>query len=73
MGERLLRLGEVADRLGISKATVYRWLEGGRLPARRAIGENTVGILESELTEWLRSRPVVGTRPGGDVDEDADE
>lgn len=73
MSERLLRVQEVADRLGVARVTVYRWWQDGTLPVpRRRIGGNSVGVLESELTDWLRSRPVVAgvTRGGGDGEPD---
>ena len=34
--EESLSVGEIAQYLGVSAKTVYRWLRNGRLPARRA-------------------------------------
>ncbi|MET9222358.1 helix-turn-helix domain-containing protein [Streptomyces sp. NPDC003300] len=35
MGVNVLRVKEVADRLRVHPATVYRWIADGRLPAVR--------------------------------------
>ncbi len=34
-GERWLSVDEIAQHLGISKETVYRWLEKGKIPSHR--------------------------------------
>lgn len=51
--EPWLSVEEIAAHLGISKETVYRWLEKGRVPAHR------VGKLwkfkTAEVDEWVRS------------------
>jgi excisionase family DNA binding protein len=48
---RLLRPSEVCARLGISKATFYRAVERGDLPALRVLGQ--IRVDENELREWL--------------------
>ena len=49
--ERWLSVEEIAAHLGISKETVYRWLDRGKVPAHR------VGRLwkfkASEVDEWV--------------------
>lgn len=49
--EKWLSVEEIADHLGISKETVYRWLEKGKIPAHR------VGKLwkfrTSEVDAWV--------------------
>lgn len=51
--EPWLSVEEIAAHLGVSKETVYRWLEKGRIPAHR------VGKLwkfkTAEVDEWVRS------------------
>ncbi|MBK8202632.1 MAG: helix-turn-helix domain-containing protein [Bdellovibrionales bacterium] len=51
--EPWLSVEEIATHLGVSKETVYRWLEKGRVPAHR------VGKLwkfkTTEVDEWVRS------------------
>ena len=52
MTEKWLSVEEIAEHLGISKETVYRWLERKRIPAHR------VGKLwkfkASEVDEWVK-------------------
>lgn len=50
---RVLRIGELAERLGISRVTIWRWERAGRLPPKRQIGPNVVGWLQSEIDEWF--------------------
>lgn len=51
-GDRWLSVEEIAQYLGISKETVYRWLEKKRIPAHR------VGKLwkfkPSEIDDWVK-------------------
>lgn len=51
LGERWLSVEEIAAHLGVSKETVYRWLEVGKVPSHR------VGRLwkfrASEVDEWV--------------------
>jgi len=50
--ERWLSVEEIAAHLGISKETVYRWLEKDKIPAHR------VGRLwkfkASEVDQWVK-------------------
>ena len=58
-GERALRWRDVSERLGgISKTTIYEMVERWELPPPRRITPRFAGWLETELTAWLRGRPV---------------
>jgi excisionase family DNA binding protein len=50
--ERLLRPREVANRLAVSRSTVYRWFWEGRLKGVK-LNSGTVRILESSVSEKL--------------------
>jgi prophage regulatory protein len=63
MAERLLRTGEVLDRVGLGRTTVWRLERAGDFPARRRIGNGTVAWLESEVEEWIQGRPVANPDP----------
>lgn len=54
--ERWLSVEEIAAHLGVSKETVYRWLE--KKDEKRQIPANRIGRLwkfkASEVDEWVR-------------------
>jgi putative resolvase len=50
--DRLIKPREVAQRLAVSRSTVYRWFWEGRLRGIKMEG-GTVRILESALKEKL--------------------
>jgi excisionase family DNA binding protein len=51
---KLLRISEAAERLNVSRASVYRWIEDGRLPAVQLGGRGSpLRVPAAELEEWL--------------------
>jgi prophage regulatory protein len=71
--ERFLDFGEVHDRTGLSRATIWRREKSGDFPRRRLLGANRVGWLESEIAQWQASRPIAGgRRPSQKIGEDRD-
>ncbi len=50
--DRLLRPREVAERLAVSRSTVYRWFWEGKLKGVKLAG-GTVRILESAVTQKI--------------------
>lgn len=53
---RVLRLPEVASRLGVSHDTVRRMVRDGRFPAPLEIARRSIGWLEADLDAWLAER-----------------
>jgi excisionase family DNA binding protein len=52
--ERYLTLPEIAERLKVSRATVYRWIKNEELVAIKFANE--FRITESDLKDFLESR-----------------
>jgi excisionase family DNA binding protein len=51
--ERWLSVVEIAEHLGISKETVYRWLDKGKIPSNKVGKQWKFKI--SEVDEWVKS------------------
>jgi len=62
--EALLRLPEVARRVGLGRSTIDRMIRAGRFPRPRRIGQSAVAWLQSEIVAWMVERPAVGTQSG---------
>ena len=52
-------LRTVAQKTGLSRATIYRYMARGNFPYRRKVGPGRVAWLASEVIEWSLSRPVI--------------
>jgi len=53
---RILRLPEVIDRVGLRRASIYVHMSQGSFPKAIAIGSRAVGWLEHEIEAWLKAR-----------------
>lgn len=53
--DRLIRLRDVAQRVGLSKATIYRKLRAGAFPKPVTIGGTAVRWRESAIDGWIAS------------------
>lgn len=60
---RMLRLRQVLDRVGLSRATIYNRIAAGTFPKAINLGGQSVGWLESEVIDWLEAR--IAASPGG--------
>lgn len=57
--ERVLRTKHVVAMTGLSRMTIYRLEQARQFPPRRRITAGTTGWFQSEVLEWLRTRPQV--------------
>ena len=57
MKDRFLLDPEVEQMTGLSKVTRWRGEKDGTFPKRRQISPGRVAWLESEVVEWMKSRP----------------
>jgi excisionase family DNA binding protein len=60
--KRLLRVGEAAEILNVSRWTVYRWVEAGRLGGTR-LGAGSLRILSDTVTALIDRHYVGVTTP----------
>ena len=56
MADRILRIREVTDRIGVARSTIYEWQSRGAFPASIPLGERSIGWLESDVDEWIVDR-----------------
>ena len=52
----IIRTNELAERLGVSRTTLWRWMRAGSLPPKIQLGSNSVGWDSREIDRWLESR-----------------
>lgn len=57
--DRIIRLPEVIERVGLSKSTIYQNIQDGTFPKQLKLGR-TSGWLESEIDAWIGN--LVNTR-----------
>lgn len=60
MTNKFLSKATVDEMSGLSNVTRWRMEKRGEFPKRRQISPNRVAYLESEVLEWMESRPVSG-------------
>lgn len=54
LGKPLLRVGEAAELLSVSRWTIYRWVEEGRLRGTK-IGKSSLRIFRESLVALIES------------------
>ncbi len=62
------RTKKVWEETGLSRTTIWRLEQAGKFPRRRQLTPGRVGWLESEVLEWMESRPPVGRDRSGEAD-----
>ncbi len=60
--ERLMRIGEVAESVALSPATIYRRLAAGTFPPGRDLG-GTVRWRQGDIDDWKRALPIARHKP----------
>ena len=63
----ILRRPQVEARTGLSRSTLYQYIQDGLFPRPVTLGPRAVGWLESEVTAWIAARAKAvrpGTAPG---------
>ena len=52
---RFMRMREVIEMVGVSRATIYRWMDAGDFPRSIALGGNSIAWSEKSVKEWMES------------------
>ncbi|EHH1179040.1 AlpA family phage regulatory protein [Vibrio vulnificus] len=51
--KEFVRINDLADYLGISKVTIWRWRKSGQLPKPTAISPKIVGWKRETIEAWI--------------------
>ena len=54
---KILRIGKVTEATGLSRTTLWRLERSGDFPRRIRLSPNSTGWIESEIEQWIESRP----------------
>lgn len=54
---KLVSINEIQKAIGVSRATIYRWMDAGTFPSSIDISDSRVAWHEHEVEEWINSRP----------------
>lgn len=57
----ILRMPEIIERTGISRAQVYALIGCGEFPRPIRIGKRAVGWIETDIQAWISTRPLAGS------------
>ena len=54
--DRIIRIKELIDMVGLSRTTIWRMENYGSFPKRVSLGANSVGWKLSEINQWLENK-----------------
>ena len=60
---KIMRIPEVIDATGLSRATIWRRVRSGEFPPPVRLGgpnSRSVGWKKAEVEEWIDTRPLIG-------------
>ena len=52
----ILRRKQLEKCTGLSRSTIYLWIQEGTFPKPVSLGARAVGWLENEIQDWLAAR-----------------
>lgn len=53
---RILRIQQVLDMTGLSRSTLYLYVQNRSFPPQVQLGEKIVGWVEDEVKNWIREK-----------------
>ena len=64
---KMIRLNKLVEVLGVSRRTIYRWMEAGQFPRPVNVGDLAMSFYEDEVAAWQKKREEQSTAPPGRV------
>ncbi|HFB64602.1 MAG TPA: AlpA family transcriptional regulator [Aeromonadales bacterium] len=55
VSKKIIRLPEVLEITNLSKGSIYLKMKNKEFPQSVALGPNSVGWIESEIQDWVKS------------------
>ncbi len=65
--DRILRIGTVLERTGLSRSTLYRKIREGSFPRQVSISAQCKGWQESAISRWVANPPCFRDQPGDEA------
>ena len=65
MTDKLLRRPAVEERVCLSPSRIYSLMKEGKFPRPIRLSHQAVAWRESEIEEWIETRPLAGPEPVG--------
>jgi len=59
--KKIIRPKDLCEILSVSRTTLWRMEKEDCLPNRRQFSKRSVGWLESDIEEWMKSRPQINS------------
>ena len=56
MSYRLLRIKDVVQITGLSRSSIYKFIEEGKFPKQIYLSQRTVAWSKADIDEWVQSR-----------------
>jgi prophage regulatory protein len=56
----IIRYGDLAEELGISRSTIWRLRRKGGIPSPITLGDRAIGWERSVIENWLKSKRIEG-------------
>ncbi len=53
MANKVLRIIDVIEAVGVKKSTIYQWVKDGKFPSPLRLGTRSVGWRQSDVESWL--------------------
>ena len=67
--DKILRLPQVMERVGLKKSAIYKMIANKEFPAQLKLGAHASGWLESDIQKWILKR--AGRAPANDEEPQA--